>query len=911
MSHFGKVPEGVRMRHIFIAGLMAAAAAYAQEIEIPFQKFVLPNGLTLIVHEDHKAPIVAVNLWYHVGSKNERPGKTGFAHLFEHLMFGGSEHFHGRYIDAMERVGATDLNGTTNEDRTNYFETVPSSALDFALWMESDRMGYMVNAIDQKTLDLQRGVVQNEKRQGENEPYGLVDELIQHDTYPGGHPYSWSTIGSMDDLNAASLSDVKEWFNTYYGPSNAVLTVAGDVDPATVRKKVEQYFGEIPPGPPVAHQRVWEAKMSGTHRAVLEDRVPQARIYQVWNMPEYGSEDGDYLDMVSDILALGKTSRLYKRLVYDDQIATDVAAYLNPREIGGQFMIQATVRPGVEPARVEKALDEEMARFLAAGPTADEVRRVRTEYFANFARGVDRIGGFGGKSDVLAMSQVYLGDPGAYKIKLARERTATPVEIQAAARRWLADGKYVLEVRPFGDLENATAKADRSAPPVPGTPPELRLPKLERATLSSGLQVVLAERHEIPLVDFGLLVDAGYAADQFAVPGTAALVAHLLDAGTQKRTSLEIGEQLAQLGATLNVGANMDSIVARFSALKSNLEPSLEIFADVVLNPAFPQADFAREQKRQLAAIEREKTEPIEMGLRVLPALIYGQGHAYSEPWTGSGTAASVAKLTREDMARFHESWFKPNHATLVVVGDTTMAELHPRLEKLFADWKPGEAPKKNVAAVGPPARSVVYLMDRPGSQQTMILAGTVAPPRNDPAEISLSTMNNILGGDFGSRINMNLREDKHWSYGAGAVLLSARGQRPFLIYAPVETDKTKESLAELNKELRGIRGERPVTAQELARVQASETLRLPGSRETLEQVLGSIQDLIQYQLPDDYYQTYAGKVRALTVADMAQSAAQVVEPERLVWVVIGDRSKIEAGVRELNLGEVRVLNAE
>jgi len=899
------------MRHIFIAGLMAAAAAYAQEIEIPFQKFVLPNGLTLIVHEDHKAPIVAVNLWYHVGSKNERPGKTGFAHLFEHLMFGGSEHFHGRYIDAMERVGATDLNGTTNEDRTNYFETVPSSALDFALWMESDRMGYMVNAIDQKTLDLQRGVVQNEKRQGENEPYGLVDELIQHDTYPGGHPYSWSTIGSMDDLNAASLSDVKEWFNTYYGPSNAVLTVAGDVDPATVRKKVEQYFGEIPPGPPVAHQRVWEAKMSGTHRAVLEDRVPQARIYQVWNMPEYGSEDGDYLDMVSDILALGKTSRLYKRLVYDDQIATDVAAYLNPREIGGQFMIQATVRPGVEPARVEKALDEEMARFLAAGPTADEVRRVRTEYFANFARGVDRIGGFGGKSDVLAMSQVYLGDPGAYKIKLARERTATPVEIQAAARRWLADGKYVLEVRPFGDLENATAKADRSAPPVPGTPPELRLPKLERATLSSGLQVVLAERHEIPLVDFGLLVDAGYAADQFAVPGTAALVAHLLDAGTQKRTSLEIGEQLAQLGATLNVGANMDSIVARFSALKSNLEPSLEIFADVVLNPAFPQADFAREQKRQLAAIEREKTEPIEMGLRVLPALIYGQGHAYSEPWTGSGTAASVAKLTREDMARFHESWFKPNHATLVVVGDTTMAELHPRLEKLFADWKPGEAPKKNVAAVGPPARSVVYLMDRPGSQQTMILAGTVAPPRNDPAEISLSTMNNILGGDFGSRINMNLREDKHWSYGAGAVLLSARGQRPFLIYAPVETDKTKESLAELNKELRGIRGERPVTAQELARVQASETLRLPGSRETLEQVLGSIQDLIQYQLPDDYYQTYAGKVRALTVADMAQSAAQVVEPERLVWVVIGDRSKIEAGVRELNLGEVRVLNAE
>ncbi len=899
------------MRRILLAALMVSAAAYAQEIEISFQKFVLPNGLTLIVHEDHKAPIVAVNIWYHVGSKNERPGKTGFAHLFEHLMFGGSEHFHGRYIDAMERVGATDLNGTTTEDRTNYFETVPVSALDFALWMESDRMGYMVNAIDQKTLDLQRGVVQNEKRQGENEPYGLAEDLIQHDTYPGGHPYSWTTIGSMDDLNAASLADVKEWFNTYYGPSNAVLTVAGDVDPATVRQKVEQYFGEIPPGPPVSHQRVWVAKMSGTHRAVLEDRVPQARIYQVWNMPEYGSEDGDYLDMVSDVLSVGKTSRLYKRLVYDDQIATDVSAYINPREIGGQFAIQATVRPGIEPARVETALDEEMARFLASGPTAEEVRRVRTQYLANFARGVDRIGGFGGKSDVLAMSQVFLGDPGAYKVKLARERSATPDRIQAAARRWLADGKYVLEVRPFGELENSTAKADRTSPPQPGMPPELRLPKLERATLASGLQVVLAERHEIPLVDFGLLVDSGYAADQFASPGTAALVAHLLDAGTQKRSSLEIGEQLAQLGATLNVGATMDSIVARFSALKSNLEPSLEIFADVVLNPSFPRADFAREQKRQLAAIEREKTEPMAMGLRVLPGLIYGQGHAYSEPWTGSGTTASVSKLTREDMARFHASWFKPNHATLVVVGDTTIAEVRPQLEKLFAAWKPGDTPKKNIATVGQPERSVVYLMDRPGSQQSIILAGSVAPPRNDPGEISLATMNNILGGDFGSRINMNLREDKHWSYGSASMLFSARGQRPFLIYAPVETDKTKESLAELNRELRGIRGERPVTAEELARVQASETLRLPGSRETIGQVQGSIQDLIQYELPDDYYQTYAAKVRALTPADMAKSAAQVVEPDRLVWVVIGDRAKIEAGVRELNLGEVRVLNPE
>jgi zinc protease len=898
------------MRFALLAALVFSAASYAQDVDIPFQKFVLPNGLTVIVHEDHKAPIVAVNIWYHVGSKNERPGRTGFAHLFEHLMFGGSEHFKGRYIDAMERVGATDLNGTTNEDRTNYFETVPSSALDFVLWMESDRMGYMQNAIDQKTLDLQRGVVQNEKRQGENEPYGMVDEILQHDTYPSGHPYSWTTIGSMEDLNAASLADVKEWFRTYYGPSNAVLSVAGDVDPKTVREKVEKYFGEIPPGPPVAHQRAWVARMSGTHRAVLQDRVPQSRVYKVWNMPEYGSEDADYLDMVSDVLSVGRTSRLYKRLVYEDQIATDVGAFINPREIGGQFIVQASVRPGVDPAKVEKALDEEMARFLADGPTPQEVERVRTQYLANFVRGVDRIGGFGGKSDVLAMSQAYLGDPAGYKTKLARERAATPAKVQAAAKRWLGDGEYVLEVRPFGELEASGRPADRNQPPATGQAPELRLPKFQRTTLSNGLNVVLAERHEIPLVNVSLLVDSGWAADQFAAPGAAALFSRLLDQGTATRSSLEIAEQLALLGANLRAGANVDSIAARLSALKAKLDPSLEIFADVVMHPSFPKADFEREKKQQLAGIEREKSEPVQIALRVIPGLIYGKGHAYAGPWTGSGDPASVAKLGREDMVKFHDQWFKPNHSTLIVVGDTTLAEIRPKLEKLFSAWKPGEIPKKNVAAVPLGERSV-YLIDRPGAQQSLILAGNVAPPKNNPDEIAIETMNNILGGDFGARINMNLREDKHWSYGAQTLMISARGQRPFLVYAPVQTDKTKEALLELNKEFRGILGERPATPEELARVKASETLRLPGSRETATSVVNAVEDMVRYDLPEDYYQTYAGKVEALTLGDIAKAAGEVVRPDHLVWVVVGDRQKIEAGIREMGLGPVRVLNAE
>jgi zinc protease len=890
---------------------LLVALAQAADPAIPFEKFVLDNGLTLIVHEDHKAPIVAVNVWYHVGSKNEKPGKTGFAHLFEHLMFGGSDNFHGRYIEAMERIGATDLNGTTNPDRTNYFQNVPTSALDYTLWLESDRMGHFLKSFDQKTLDLQRGVVQNEKRQGENQPYGVTRQLLTENTYPVGHPYSWTTIGSMEDLSAASLSDVQEWFKTYYGPSNAVIVLAGDITPQVAKEKVQKYFGDIPAGPPVATHREWIAKRTGTHRGSVEDRVPQARIYKVWNMPPYGQPGADFLDLVSDCLSQGKTSRLYKRLVYDDQIATDVAAFVNPQEIGGQFQIQATARPGEDLSKVERAIDEELARFLQSGPTAHELERVKNQYIAAFIRGIERIGGFGGKSDVLARNQVFTGSPDAYKTQLKRVREATAEDLKSAANRWLADGVYVLEVHPFGTYKTAVSSVDRSKLPETGVPPDLRLPKLQRATLSNGLKIILAERHEIPVVNLWLKVDAGYAADQFATPGTASMTTSLLDGGTKTRTALEISDQLAVLGAQLNANSNVDLSTVFLSALQANLNPSLELFADVILNPSFPESDFMRLQKQRIAAIQREKVTPLQMALRVFPGLIYGKDHAYGLPLTGSGTESSVAKLTRADLIKFHASWFKPNHSTLIVVGDSNLADLQPRLEKVFAGWKPGDVPQKNIGTVQQQAKPVIYLIDKPGAIQSTIFAGHIAPPTANPDEIAIETMNNILGGNFGARINMNLREDKHWSYGAQSLFFGARGQRPFLALAPVQTDKTKESVAELDKEFRGILGNRPVTAEELANAQANATLRLPGSRETMNAVGASISSIVQFGLPDDYYETYAAKVRALKLSDIADVAHKVVRPDNMVWVVVGDRSKIETGLRELGIGEIKLLDGK
>ena len=901
----------VALPFVLLTTFTANAFAQSAEIEIPYQKFGLDNGLTVIVHEDHKAPIVAINIWYHVGSKNEKPGKTGFAHLFEHLMFGGSEHSSGRYIDTMERIGATDLNGTTNPDRTNYFQNVPTSAVDLTLWMESDRMGHLLGALDQKTLDLQRGVVQNEKRQGENQPYGVTRQLLTQNTYPAGHPYSWTTIGEMADLDAASMKDVQEWFKTYYGPSNVVLVLAGDIDVKTAREKVEKYFGDIPPGPPVAHHQVWIAKMTGTHRQKVQDRVPQARIYKVWNVPEYGSADADYLDLVSDCLTAGKSSRFYKRLVYDDQIATDAAAFVDLREIGGQFRVQATARPGQNLARVEKELDEELSRFLKDGPTPEEMQRVKAQYQANFIRGIERIGGFGGRSDRLAQSQVFRGSPDAYKISLQRVHDATADDLKSAANHWLSDGVYVLEVHPFPDYKAANTGADRSKAPEPTAPPELKLPKLQRATLSNGLKVILAERHEVPLVDFTLVSDAGFAADSLAAPGTANLAMRLLTFGTSTRNALQIDDQLQLLGAELHASSNLDGSFVSLSALKSKLDPSLDLFADVVLNASFPEADFKREQKQVVAGIDREQNAPTTAALRVFPALLYGAGHPYANPLTGSGTKDSVAKLTREDLVKFRETWLRPNNSTLIVAGDTTLAETTPQLEKFFAGWKSGSVPHKSVKKVPLVPKSAVYLIDKPGALQSVIVAAQVAPPTSNPNEIAIRVMNDSLGGLFGSRLNMNLREDKHWSYGVRSILRDAQAQRPFYTVAPVQTDKTKEAMAEMDKEFRGMAGGHPIATDELTKLQANETLKLPGSRETLDELGQSIVDIVQFGLPDDYYETYASKVRALKTDDVNSAAKEVVHPDNLIWIVVGDRAKIEGGVRELGLGELHFLDAD
>ena len=879
--------------------------------DIPYTKFVLDNGLTVLVHEDHKVPIVAVNTWYHVGSKNEKAGKTGFAHLFEHLMFSGSENFNYTYVNAMERIGATDLNGTTNNDRTNYFENVPTSMLDYVLFAESDRMGHLLGVLDQKKLDLQRGVVENEKRQGENQPYGVTWQLLTENTYPAGHPYSWTVIGSMKDLDAASLSDVQEWFKTYYGPNNVTVVIAGDITPEEAREKVEKYFGAIPPGPPIARQEVWVAKRAGTHRGWVQDRVPQARFYRVWNVPQAFSADEALLDLAAQVLGHGKTSRLYKRLVYKDQIATSATADDDDNEIAGQFDFTVTAKPGVDLNKVETVADEELQNFLKNGPSEAELQLAKTQIFGEYARIMERIGGFGGKSDILARCQTFTGNPDCYKEYLKRIQVATPSTVKKSANDWLSDGDYILEVQPYPTSLKAAAPIDRSKVPEPGSAMSLNLPPMQKATLSNGLKIVLAERHTAPVVNFSLLVQSGYAADAPDALGTCSFALRMLEEGTPTRDSLQIGEELESLSAEFSAGADLDYSYVDLNALKINMDKALGIYADLIIHPAFPQKEFLRLQKDRLAAIQREKVTPNSMAMRVLPTLLYGKGHPYDGAFAGTGTESSVSKMSRGDLAKFHDAWFKPNNATLLIVGDTTLAEIKPKLESLFGSWKPGDVSPRTIPQVPQPEKDVVYLIDRPGSGQSLIVAAQLAPPYNDPDEVPLDILNDIFGGTFSSRINMNLREDKHWSYGVRSRVLAARGERPYYSISPVQTDKTKESLAELVAEYKNIVGSKPITEAELKDEQSNATLGLPGSFETVQQLSGAYGTILQYNLPDDFYNTYTQKVLAITPDSANEIAKKYIQPSHLVWVIVGDMSKVEAGIRELNIGEVHKIDAD
>jgi zinc protease len=880
----------------------------APDISLDYERFVLPNGLTVVVHEDRKAPVVAVSIWYRVGSKNEPEGKSGFAHLFEHLMYNGTENYDGEWFEPMQRVGATSMNGSTWLDRTNYYQTVPTPAVDLALWMESDRMGHLLGAVTQEKLDNQRGVVQNEKRQGDNQPYGRVNYNLYEGLFPPSHPYRHSTIGSMEDLNAASLEDVHQWFRDYYGPNNAVLVLVGDIDAATARTKVERYFGDIPAGPEVDEFEVWIPVKETSSHEIQHDEVPAVLANRAWAVAPRSTRDRALLDLAANVLGQGRNSRFYLDLLYNRQLATSVSIGVTPFELASVFDLSVVLNPGVSAPVASEAIDRLVAEFIAEGPTAEELNRAVTGMNAALIRGLEQVNG---KANILAEGELYADDPAFVKQYLEWVNSATPEDVRAAAETYLSRGWHQVDVVPTGDYA-AGAGVDRSSglPTLPTELPTLAFPAIHEATLSNGIRVVLAERHAVPVVEMSMQFDAGYAADAGRKLGVASFAMSMLDRGTRERTALEVAAEAERLGANLSAGSNLDASVVALSAIKSELGASIDLWADVILNPVFAQDEIDRLRASWIPTIAQEKAQPLSLALRLLPPAIYGANHAYGVPFTGSGTEESIASITRDDLIGFKGTWLRPDNARIFIAGDTTLAEITPLLERAFRDWDAPSTPlpTKNVADVTLPRTPRVILIDKPNSPQSFILAGHVAPGLGTDRDLAIEAMNDVLGGTFTARVNMNLREDKGWAYGAQTVFQNAKGPRPFLVFAPVQTDRTGDSLTELINELTSIKTSRPVSPDEMARVIAGSTRELPGQFQTANAVLASLITSARYGRPLDYAATLTERYEALGIDDL-EAATEFVSPQSLIWVIVGDLNAIRGQVEALGIAPIEIWN--
>ncbi|WP_294189166.1 insulinase family protein [uncultured Sphingomonas sp.] len=897
----------------------APVSSLVSAVDIPYQQFTLKNGLRVVVHTDRKAPVVAVSVWYDVGSKHEPKGKTGFAHLFEHLMFNGSENAPGDFFEPLQQVGATDFNGTTYFDRTNYFETVPRAALDRALFLESDRMGYLTGAITQGVLDEQRGVVQNEKRQGDNQPYGLLEYKLTEGLFPATHPYGHTTIGSMADLDAATLTTVKDWFRDHYGPNNAVLVLAGDIDVATARPLVEKYFGAIPAGPKsVAPAAAVPASLPGPASAVIKDNVAATMIVKTWAVPGLNDPAAAPLDVAAGVLGGLESSRFDNELVKRDKLAVQVSADNSSFAQVGTFTINAIVRPGVDPAVVSRRMDEIMAEFLKNGPTADEVNRYVTQTVSRRINGLESVGGFGGKAVALAEGALYSNDPGYYKKQLARLAAQTPASVKAAADKWLSRPNFSVEVVPgkrdaYEEAKVPPAVAVQAAPepapkgtrgPLPGVGQiaGLTFPKVERARLSNGMEIVYAQRATVPMTQAVLSFDAGVAADVADKLGTQQLTLAMIDEGTRSLNSVQLAEAKERLGASIGTGSSADRTTLSLQVPSANLSAASQIWADIARAPAFPESELGRVKTQQLTQIQQELTSPGGLAQRVLPKLI-----APNSPYAkaqGSGDPRAVQALTRTDLVAFQQAWLRPDKAKIFVVSDRPLAEVRQVMEQRFGDWRAtGSAGQKVFpAAGGALPKSRIVLIDRPDSPQSLIVAGAQTGLKGTDDLLPVEVGNDALGGSFLGRINMDLRETKHWSYGAGGNFRRNEMAAPYSVQAPVQANQTGPSIAAMRSDIAGYVGAQPMTQAEFERAINGATRSLSGDFETSGDVLRAMQANDLYKRPDDYYATITQKYRALTLPQVTAATRAVIDPNKFVWVVVGDAKQVQPQLGTLGL---------
>jgi zinc protease len=921
-----KIAAAATFLGMLAGGSTRAADRQPQIPDLKVEKYTLPNGLDVILHEDHTTPVVGVNLWYKVGSKDESPGRTGFAHLFEHLMFQGSQHHDKEYFGPVEKLGAQ-INGSTNTDRTNYFETLPSNGLERALWLEADRMGFLLPALTQAKLDNQRDVVKNERRQRvDNVPYGQSMEKLLEALYPPDHPYHHSVIGSLADLSAASLKDVSAFFRNHYGPNNASLCIAGDFQPDEAKRLVEKYFGSLPAGPKVEKLAPRVPALSAPKHVVMTDRVTLARTQLVWPTVERGHADEAALEVLSAVLGqINKENRLYRTLVYERQLAVSAMAMHRAEALAGTLGIMVTARPRQGLDELVRLAEAEVERIKRDGPTDAEVAKAQN---ARESRQIVSLQATTRKADFLNGNNVQDGDPLSYKDEMKRVFAVTPADVKRVAEKYLTANRVRLDVNPGAPTPRAPEvdvdrkgqevasssspeikdSFDRSIMPEPGPAPQFTPPPVARRKLSNGLEVLVAERHNLPILTLNVVAKGGQDLVPASKEGLAALTADLVTEGTERRDSLTLAGELSEIGANLNAGAEVESFDLSLTTLTKHTDKALELFGDVLLHPAFPPQELERLRKQKLAALMRRADSPTAVAGVVFPKILYGDEHPYGR----IDTAKSVRGLSRDDVAGFFRRVMVPNNAALIVVGDTTPDAITAQLESALKDWKPGEAPEAK-RPEPPAAKGVtIYLVDKPGAAQSVLAVGQVGVARKTPDYFPLVVMNGVLGGQFSSRINLNLREDKGYTYGARSSFAFRQGPGPFEAGGSVKTDVTKEALVELMKELEDINGRRPVTDDELAFSKDRLVKGFPSRFETTSAVAGALTDLVLFDLPADYFTSYQSKIDGVTKDDVSRVAKKYIDPEHLTILIVGDRTKVEPTLKSLPYaGVVNALDPE
>ncbi|MXZ91493.1 MAG: insulinase family protein [Chloroflexi bacterium] len=878
---------------------------------IAFEKHTLPNGLDVILHQDRSIPVAAVNVWYHVGSKDEELARTGFAHLFEHIMFRGTRHHKASHFEPLQKIGAT-LNGSTTGDRTNYWEDVPSNYLELALWLEADRMGFLLDALDQDGFDTERDVVKNERRQSyENRPYGMAQWHIQQALFPLPHPYHWMTIGSQEDLDAASLDDVKDFFRQYYSPSNASLAIAGDIDTDAALGLAERYFADLPPGPAVRRIGRADSPLAGRVDLEMTDRVTLPRLYSVRLAPANLSGEDDAGDILRAILSDGQSSRMYRKLVYEKQIAQSASVGYYAAEIAGQFRMELTPADGHTLEEVEEAAEEVLASIATEPPTDEEFERAINRIEMQHYRMLARVGGFGGRADALNYFNVFTGDPDGLNTAMDGYRKVTREDVLRVHRQIMDAGQVRMQVNPERSLSTATVTLDRTKQPSGGPTPAFVPPKPERGRLDNGMEVIVANKPGLPLVTFALMARAGATGDPAELPGLSSFTAAMMDEGTSTRSSQEIAAAFEHIGSRLATEARKESTLLTAETLNRHWQHALGLAADVARNANFPEHELERVRRERLTDLRRARDDAGFLADSNFGALVFGANSPYAH--SNLGNEATVAAAQRADMAAQHSRTLRPDRLCLLVAGDVGLDDAMAAAEELFGDWQPPAEPAASinggdVSSDGDGPH--IYLIDKPGAAQSVIRAGMPVVARSHPDYMALSVLNYAFGGQFSARLNQNLRQDKGYSYGYNSgiswynapSLLSAGGS--------VQTAVTREAAAETLNEFADISGQRPLTDEELENAQNGLRLGYPAGFERPAQLLGQLVTLAQFDLPDDYFRTFERRLASVSLADTHRVGAEYLAPSRLAVLVVGDREQVEEPLRGLGYG-LTLLDAE